>query len=494
MELHLPATPRRFEMFIDGCSVSGPSSADIVRQSPAHGVPVSVYQSGTAREVDAAVAAARRAFDHGDWPRVGGAGRAAVLLRAATLIREHREELAIVETLESGKPITQSRGEVENAAGMWEYAAGVARVLHGDSFNNLDGGLFGIVVREPIGVVGIITPWNFPFFILAERLPFVLAAGCTAVLKPSEFTSGTTVMMAGLLKTAGLPDGVVNVVTGYGDPAGQAITEHRDVDMVSFTGSTAVGRSTLIASARNIKKVGLELGGKNPQLVFADADLDAAADGVLFGVCFNAGQCCVSGSRLLAERSIAGPLADRIVELARKVRVGDPLEENTQVGAIVNEKQMGRILGYIEQGQQAGARLLCGGARRPGTGLFVEPTVFSGVEEGMSIATDEIFGPVLCIQPFDTFEEGLALANRTQYGLSATVWTSNLDTAIRASREVKAGRVWVNTTITGGPEMPIGGCKQSGIGRETGLYGVDEYTEIKSVQIQLGGRQRWVRE
>jgi acyl-CoA reductase-like NAD-dependent aldehyde dehydrogenase len=250
----------------------------------------------------------------------------------------------------------------------------------------------------------------------------------------------------------------------------------------------------LIASARNIKKVGLELGGKNPQLVFADADLDAAADGVLFGVCFNAGQCCVSGSRLLAERSIAGPLADRIVELARKVRVGDPLEENTQVGAIVNEKQMGRILGYIEQGQQAGARLLCGGARRPGTGLFVEPTVFSGVEEGMSIATDEIFGPVLCIQPFDTFEEGLALANRTQYGLSATVWTSNLDTAIRASREVKAGRVWVNTTITGGPEMPIGGFKQSGIGRETGLYGVDEYTEIKSVQIQLGGRQRWVRE
>ncbi|MGC4051993.1 MAG: aldehyde dehydrogenase family protein [Paludibaculum sp.] len=494
MQYKLSQKPRGFDHFIHGRSVAGVSAAEITRYSPAHGVPVSTYRDGTVQDVNEAVSAARHAFDHGDWPRLGGEGRAAVLLRAAALIRENCEELALVETLESGKPIAQSRGEVMGAAGIWEYAAGAARTIHGDSFNSLGGGLFGLALREPIGVVGIITPWNFPFFILAERLPFVLGAGCTVVLKPSEFTSGTTVMMAGLLQRAGLPDGVVNVVTGYGDPAGRAITEHMDVDMVSFTGSTAVGRSTLIASARNIKKVGLELGGKNPQLVFADADLDAAADGVLFGVCFNSGQCCVSGSRLLAHRSIVEPLAERIVDLARRVRVGDPLEEETQMGAIVNEKQMGRILGYIREGCEAGAKLLCGGARVPGTGLFVEPTVFTGVRPDMSIATDEIFGPVLGIQAFDTVEESLAIANGTEYGLSASIWTRDLDTALRASREVKAGRVWVNTTITGGPEMPIGGFKQSGLGRETGRYGIEEYTEVKAVQIQMGGRAPWVKE
>lgn len=490
----VPTEPRRFEHFIGGQNVAGTSGVEIIRNSPAHGVPVSVYRAGTKQDVDQAVAAARQAFDHGDWPYAGSEARAAVLLRAAALIRENRDELALVETLETGKPLTQSRSEVVNAAGIWEYAAAAARTLHGDSFNDLGGGLFGIALREPIGVVGIITPWNFPFFILAERLPFVLGAGCTAVLKPSEFTSGTTLMMAALLTRAGLPDGVVNVVTGYGDPAGQAITEHMGVDMVSFTGSTAVGRSTLIASARNIKKVGLELGGKNPQLVFPDADLDAAADGVLFGVCFNAGQCCVSGSRLLAHSSVVEPLGRKIVELAGKVKVGDPLDEATQVGAIVNEKQMGRIMGYIDQGRQAGAKLLCGGERRTGPGLFVNPTVFSGVTSEMSIAVDEIFGPVLCMQTFEDFNAALDMANATQYGLSASIWTTNLDTALRASRKVKAGRVWVNTTITGGPEMPIGGFKQSGIGRETGRYGIEEYTEIKSVQIQMGARDRWVKE
>lgn len=488
-----PAAPRRFAMFIDGRAHAGSSGADIVRESPAHGVSVSIYAAGAAADVDAAVAAARRAFDSGSWPRMGCAERASILLRAAALIRANSEELALLETLESGKPIMQSRGEIEGAAGIWEFAAGVARTLHGDTFNNLDGGLFGMVLREPVGVVGIITPWNFPFFILAERLPFVLAAGCTAVLKPSEFTSATTLLMAGLLQSAGVPDGVVNVVTGYGNPAGQALTEHMGVDMISFTGSTVVGRSTLVASARNIKRVGLELGGKNPQLVLADADLDAAADGVLFGVCYNAGQCCVSGSRLLAERSIADELARRIVQLAAKVKVGDPLDVETQVGAIVNEKQMSRILGYIGQGREAGARQLCGGTRRPGPGLFVEPTVFDSVREDMSIATDEIFGPVLAIQPFDTLEQGLALANRTEYGLAASIWTRNLDNALRASRQIKAGRVWVNCTITGGPEMPIGGFKQSGIGRETGAYGIGEYTEVKSVHVQLGGRQNWVK-
>ncbi len=487
-----PSTPRCFQMFVGGRHTAGYAQGEITRESPAHRVPVSVYPSGPAADVDAAVAEARKAFCDGRWSRASGAERESVLLRAAALIREQRDELAYVETLETGKPITQSRGEVEDAAGIWDYAAGAARILHGDSFNNLGTGMFGIVTREPVGVVGVITPWNFPFFILAERLPFILAAGCTAVLKPSEFTSGTTLMMAELLQEAGLPDGVVNVVTGYGDPVGQAITEHMDIDMVSFTGSTRVGRLALVASARNIKKVGLELGGKSPQLVFEDADLDAAADATLFGVCFNAGQCCVSGSRLVAQRSVAEPVARRIVELAAKVKVGDPLDETTQVGAIVNETQINKILGYIEQGAQAGARLLCGGDRMAGPGLFLQPTVFTDVRSDLPIVTDEIFGPVLCIQPFDSFEEGLAIANHTPYGLAASIWTKNLETALRAWREVKAGRVWVNTTITGGPEMPIGGFKQSGLGRETGLYGVEEYTEIKSVQIQIGPRKPWV--
>jgi acyl-CoA reductase-like NAD-dependent aldehyde dehydrogenase len=266
-----------------------------------------------------------------------------------------------------------------------------------------------------------------------------------------------------------------------------------DVDMVSFTGSTNVGRSTLIASSKNIKKVGLELGGKNPQIVFADADLDAAADGIVFGISFNAGQCCVSGSRLVAERSVARALTDKILALAAKVKVGDPLDEATQMGAIVDRRQLDKILGYVAAGTGAGARLACGGRQLEGTpGLFVEPTVFEGVTEAMDIARDEIFGPVLSVMTFDTPEEAVRLANATEYGLAASIWTTDLDRALTAVRGVRAGRIWVNTTLAGGPEMPVGGFKQSGIGRDTGRYGVEEYTELKSVHIQVGPRTPWL--
>ncbi|QGZ64284.1 aldehyde dehydrogenase family protein [Paraburkholderia acidisoli] len=487
------STPRSFDHFIDGQWHAGRGDT-IVRNSPAHGVPVSTVRAGTAEDVDRAVAAARRRFEKGGWANITSAQRATYLRRAADLIGERVDALAMIETLESGKPLAQSKGEIEGAVALWHYAAGQAQALHGETHNTFGDGLLGLVLREPVGVVGLITPWNFPFWILAERLPFILAAGCTVVVKPSEYTSSTTLMMAEILRDAGVPDGVVNVVTGYGDPVGQAIVEHRGIDMVSFTGSTRVGRSAVVASAGNLKKLSLELGGKNPVIVCADADLDKAADGIVYGVCFNAGQCCVSGSRLIVAKDVMQPLSERIVALMKQVRVGDPLDEATQVGPIVNEAQMQRILRLIGTCPDEGGRVLTGGERvPPENGYFVAPTLLGGVQSSMTVAREEIFGPVLAMMPFDTLEQAIDLANDTDYGLSATVWTQSLDQSMHAMRKMRAGRVWVNTTITGGPEMPIGGYKESGLGRETGLQGVAEYTEVKSALIDLGARQKWVR-
>lgn len=488
----LPEAPRIFQMLIDGEWREAESGERIVRMSPAHDVAVSETPRGGVVDADLAVAAARRAFDDGRWSALSGADRATVLLKAAALIRERRDEIALLETLESGKPIVQSRGEVDGAAGIFDYAAGQARALHGDSFNNLGESLFGLVTREPIGVVAVITPWNFPFFILCERVPFILASGCTVVSKPSELTSGTTLLLGQILIDAGLPKGVFNVLTGPGSLVGARLANHEDVDMISFTGSTEVGRGTLQASAGNMKKVGLELGGKNPQVVFADADLDAAADGVVFGLAFNAGQCCVSGSRLVVERTIAEDFAARVVEKIGRLRIGDPLDETTQVGPIVDPRQFEKILALISEGKKDGARLLCGGAPvETEKGRFVAPTVFADATREMSIVREEIFGPVLSILPFDTFDEAIKIANDTCFGLAGSVWTQDLNKALKTMRKLKAGRVWVNCTIAGGPELPIGGFKQSGVGRETGRYGVEEYTQIKSTHIELGERARW---
>lgn len=493
MNERLPIRPRRFQMFIDGCWVDAVEGGTTTRSSPAHDVPVSIYPQGTAADADRAIDAARRAFDDGRWSGLPAAARAGVLLRAAALIRERRDEIALVETLESGKPITQSRGEVDGAAGIFEYAAGQARALHGDSFNNLGDTMFGLVTREPIGVVAVITPWNFPFFILCERIPFILASGCTVVAKPSELTSGTTLLLGEILQEAGLPSGVYNVVTGPGAVVGSRLAHHDDVDMISFTGSTEVGRGTLKASMGNLKKVGLELGGKNPQVVFADADLNAAADGVVFGLAFNAGQCCVSGSRLVVERSIADDFAGLVVEKISRLRIGDPLEPTTQVGAIVDPRQFDKILALITEGVRDGARLLCGGgAVKTELGRFILPTVFTDTTRDMSIVREEIFGPVLSIQPFDDTAEAIRISNDTCFGLAGSIWTKDLNRALKVMRGLKAGRVWINCTIAGGPELPIGGFKQSGVGRETGKYGVEEYTQIKSTHIEVGERQLWV--
>ncbi len=491
--LSLPAEPRVFGFFVDGEWVEAGNRDTFERKSPAHDVAVTRTVRCTTDDLDRAVKAARTAFEDRRWSGLNGADRAAVLLRAAEGIAKRRDELAYWETLENGKPIAQARGEVDGCVSIFEYAAGAARALHGDSFNNLGDRLFGIVTREPIGVVGLVTPWNFPFLILCERVPFILASGCTIVAKPSEVTSATTLILAEILQEAGLPDGCFNVVTGSGSTIGQALTEHMDVDMLSFTGSTAVGRSCVKAAAGNFKKLGLELGGKNPQIVFADADLEDAADGVAFGIAFNTGQCCVSGSRLIVERSVAREFEALVAAKFAKMRVGDPLDVQTQIGAITTPAQNKTILDYIEKGRAEGARLVHGGeAVERGAGQFIAPTLFGDVTREMAIATDEIFGPVLAVMPFDTLEEAITIANDTVYGLAASVWTKNIDKALTVTRRVRAGRFWVNTTLAGGPELPLGGFKQSGWGREAGIYGVEEYTQIKSVHIEIGKRDHWV--
>lgn len=493
--LSLPETPRDFGFFVDGAYVPAGDRGAFLRNSPGHGVPVSRIPKCTTEDLDAAVAAARAAFEDRRWSGLHGAERAAVLLRAADILEERIEEFSYWETLENGKTINQSRGEISGSVSIFRYAAGIARTLHGDSFNNLGDKMFGLVTREPIGVVGLITPWNFPFLILCERVPFILASGCTIVAKPSEVTSATTLMLGEVLKEAGLPDGVYNVVTGTGSTIGQAMTEHMDIDMLSFTGSTRVGRSCIAAAGKsNFKKLGLELGGKNPQIVFADADLEDAADGVAFGIGYNTGQCCVSGARLIVERTVADTFAGLVAEKLKKARIGDPLDEATELGAITTEAQNTTILNYIARGQEEGAKLVTGGeAVDMGGGQYIAPTVFSDVTREMSIARDEIFGPVLTVMPFDTVEEAIAIANDTDYGLAASVWTKNIDKALTVTRRVRAGRFWVNCTLAGGPELPLGGFKQSGWGREAGVYGVEEYTQIKSVHIEIGKRDPWIK-
>ena len=467
------------------------------RVSPSHGVVVSRSAKGGEAEAEAAIAAARAAFDDGRWSRLSAKARAAVLLRVADLIEAHVERFALIETLESGKPISQARGEVGGAADLWRYAAALARTVEGDSFNGLGPEMLATVLKEPIGVVSIITPWNFPFWILSQKLPFALAAGCTCVVKPSEMTPSTTAMLAELLDQAGLPAGVVNIVLGYGQPVGAVLAADRDVDMVTFTGSTAVGKTISRVAAENLKKVALELGGKNPQVIFPDADLESAADAVVFGVYFNVGQCCNSGSRIIVHEDIAEAFTARVVELSAHVTFGDPLDPATQVGAIVTPEHGAKIDGYVQAAKAAGARVVLGGGPLavPGLGAqFYRPTVVTGVTPDMAIARDEVFGPVLTVLTFRTLEEAIALCNDADYGLSAGVWSENVHTCLAFARSVQAGTVWTNTWMDGFPEVTFGGVKQSGQGREIGRYGLEEFMEIKSVVMRVGRtRANWVK-
>jgi betaine-aldehyde dehydrogenase len=467
------------------------------RLSPSHATLVSRSALGNEADTRAAIAAARAAFDSGVWSRATGKARAAVLLKIADLIERNVDRMARIETLESGKPINQARGEVEGAADLWRYAASLARTLHGDSHNTLGPDMLGVVLKEPIGVVSVITPWNFPFWILSQKLPFALAAGCTCVVKPSEMTPSTTVMLGELLIEAGLPAGVVNIVLGFGQPVGALMVSHPDVDMVTFTGSTAVGKAIAAAATGTLKKVALELGGKNPQVIFPDADLESAADAVTFGVYFNAGECCNAGSRIIVHADIVEDLVTRVVALSRQVAFGDPLNPETQVGAIISAAHQAKIDAYVQDAVQAGATVRLGGAGMSVPGLpgkFYQPTVVSGVTPDMAIAREEVFGPVLSVLTFRTTDEAIALANDATYGLSAGVWSENVHTCLDFARRVQAGTIWTNTWMDGFPEMTFGGMKQSGSGREIGPYGLEEFLEVKTVAMRVGRtRAPWVK-
>lgn len=483
---------KSYRMYIGGNWIDSNSGARYTRESPAHDVQVGDYPQGNAEDADAAVASARVAFDEGPWPGMSGAERSKLLLKVSRILRDRREDLAVREVLESGKPISQSRAEMDTAAELWEYAAALSRSVHGDAHNTLGSDMLAFVFREPIGVVAMVTPWNFPLLIISQKLPFALAAGCTAVVKPSELTPGTTLELAKILDEAGIPAGVVNVVVGFGDPVGTRLAEHPDVDMMSFTGSTRVGKSIMAAAAGNVKKVELELGGKNPQVVFPDCDVEAAIDAVVFGVYFNMGECCNSGSRVLVHRSFAAQFMARVRDLAKSVTVGDPLEETTKIGAIINRNQYDKIVSYVADAQKAGATLAVGGRpMRTSAGRFFEPTVFENVRPEMAIAKEEVFGPVLSAIEFDTIEEAIRIANSTTYGLSAGVWTRDTDTAFRLARGIRAGTIWINSFMDGYPELSFGGYRQSGLGRELGRFSIDEFTELKTVQLHLGARTNW---
>jgi NAD-dependent aldehyde dehydrogenases len=492
----LPKAPFEGRHLIDGVWRGSENGETFDRHSPSHGILVSRSARGGKAETEAAIQAARKAFDSGVWSRISGKERSTLLLKVADLIEANVERMALLETLESGKPIGQSRGEVSGAADLWRYAASLARTLHGDSHNSLGEDMLAVVLKEPIGVVSIITPWNFPFWILGQKLPFALAAGCTCVIKPSEMTPSTTVILGELLLEAGLPAGVVNIVLGFGQPVGALMAEHPDVNMVSFTGSTAVGKAISAAASGTLKKVALELGGKNPQVLFPDADLDSAADAITFGVYFNAGECCNSGSRIIVHEDVAETVIEKVVALSRKVAFGDPLNPETQVGAIISPAHQEKIAGYVKDAVAAGASLRLGGSpvSVPGLpGQFFGPTVVAGVTADMAIAREEVFGPVLSVLTFRTLEEAIALANSASYGLSASVWSENIHTCLAFARRAEAGTVWTNTWMDGFPEVTFGGFKQSGQGRENGPYGLEEFLEIKSVVIRIGRRPDWVR-
>jgi betaine-aldehyde dehydrogenase len=477
---------------IDGREVGG-DGAEVLRDSPAHDVRVASYRSAGEAEVDAAVQAANRAFSTGDWPRWSGAERAALLRRTAARIEAEIDELALIETLESGKPISQARDEISSSAGIWYYAASLAQHAYGDAHNGLGPNYLAVTVKEPVGVVGVITPWNFPLLIVSQKLPFALAVGCTAVVKPSDLTPGTTTRLVKILHEEGLPDGAVNLVHGGGDVGGW-LSSHPGTQMTTFTGSTGVGRLVATAAAKDLKKVSLELGGKNPQVIFPDADLDAALEKVVFGAYFNQGECCNAGSRLLVHEDVADEFTERVIRRAQDVVVGDPLDPGTKVGALISEKHLGVVSGYVDLGQTEGASVALGGERLDSErGRYYAPTVLAGVPKSARVAREEIFGPVLSVVRFADLAEAVEITNATGYGLSAGVWSRDIDTALGYARATKAGTVWVNCYMDGFPEISFGGYGASGIGRELGRTAIDEYVEQKSTIIRTGAQAAsWV--
>jgi aldehyde dehydrogenase (NAD+) len=436
-------------------------------------------------DVDQAVKCARQALESGPWKKMDAAERGRLLYKLADLTEKNAEEFAALESLNSGKTIGDSRGDLQGVVNTLRYYAGWADKIEGRTVP-VRGNFLCYTLRQPVGVVGQIIPWNFPLMMLAWKWGPALACGNTVVMKLAEQTPITGMRMAELALEAGFPNGVINVLNGYGETTGAAIVAHPDVDKIAFTGHYETAKIIQKSAADSLKRCTFELGGKSPNVIFADADLDKAVSGAHHAIYFHGGQCCTAGSRLFVEDKIRNDFVQKLTEKAKTRKLGDPLDPNTEQGPQVSQEQMDKILGYVDQGQKQGAKLVVGGKRHGNKGFFVEPTIFDNVKDDMSIAKDEIFGPVVSILPFKSVNEVIERANNTHYGLAAAVWTKDLDKAHAFAREVKAGTIWVNCYHVVDTGTPFGGFKMSGQGRENGESALEHYTELKTVTIKLG--------
>ncbi len=474
------------KMLIDGKWVDAVSGKTFTTENPATGETICRVAEGDKADIDKAVVAARRAFETGPWSKMSGSERARLLNKLADACEKNADELAALESFDNGKPIRDAKAaDIPLVVKCYRYYAGWADKICGKTIP-IDGNYFCYTRHEPVGVIGQIIPWNFPALMQAWKWGPALATGNTIVLKPAEQTPLTALAIAKLAQEVGFPDGVINVVPGFGPTAGAALSGHMDVDKVAFTGEGATGRIIMTAAAQsNLKRISLELGGKSPNIVFADADIDAAVDGAFFGLFFNQGQCCCAGSRLFVEQKIHDQVVEKLLAKAKNQKLGDQFDMATTQGPQVSAEQMNRILGYIDHGKNEGAECVTGGKRWGDRGYYVEPTVFTNVTDEMKIAKEEIFGPVLQILPFKDANEVVQRGNSTHYGLAAAVWTRDIQKAHRIANSLRAGTVWVNCFDVFDAAAPFGGYKMSGIGRELGEYALELYSEIKTVTVAL---------
>jgi aldehyde dehydrogenase (NAD+) len=479
-------TVKNQQMLIDGHWVDSVSGKTFPTINPATGETICQVAEGDKADIDLAVKAARKAFESRAWSKMSAAERGRLLHKLADAVESHKDELAALETLDNGKPLRDSlAADLPLTVKCYRYYAGWADKIHGNTIP-IEGNYACYTRHEAIGVVGQIIPWNFPLLMQAWKWAPALACGNTVVLKPAEQTPLSALRVAQLAQEVGFPSGVINVVPGYGPTAGAALSGHMDVDKIAFTGETRTGQIVMEAAARsNLKRVSLELGGKSPNIIFADADLDAAIEGAYFGLFFNQGQCCCAGSRLMVEEKVYDQVVEKLVAKAMKQNVGDPFDTSTTQGPQISEEQFNRILGFIESGKKEGAKLLTGGDRCGTKGYFIQPTVFEGVRDDMKIAKEEIFGPVMSILKFKDIDDAIARGNRTMFGLAAAVWTRDIKKALKISNALKAGTVWINCYDVFDAAAPFGGFKMSGIGRELGEYALEAYTEVKTVTIAL---------
>ncbi len=474
------------KLFIDGKWVDSVSGKTFDTLNPATEEVITSIAEGDSADIDLAVTAARKAFEDGPWGKTDARERGRILLRVMDLIEKNKDELALLETLDNGKPISETtNADLPLVIDCLLYYAGWADKIHGETIP-VRGEFFNYTLREPVGVVGQIIPWNFPLLMAAWKIAPAIACGNTVVLKPAEQTPLTALRLGEICQEAGLPDGVLNIVPGYGPTAGAALAEHMDVDKIAFTGEYTTGRIIMQAASKNLKRVSLELGGKSPNIVFADSDIDSAVAGAMTGIFFNQGEVCCAGSRLFLERSIHDEFVDKLSSRASSLSVGNPEDAGTQMGAQVSKEQFDKILGYIDTGKQEGAKLVTGGERCGEKGYFIRPTIFDAVDNNMKIAREEIFGPVVSAITFDDVDDMVRQSNLSIYGLAAAVWTRDIKKAHRLARDLKAGTIWINTYNSFDAASPFGGFKQSGFGRELGVHALELYTQVKSVWINLG--------